>query len=153
MDDRTRDVLARLIGRRNPAPSVLLEVERLGASGVDAICELLRQGALSPRQQDRALHGLAHAAKHAGPREQRLVLELALERTAAQDISLRSRAAHMAVSTVNILVRRRDPTMGDEPHEADVRERVATAVREALRLGLHSSSNKIVQDFLSHAHR
>ena len=146
MDRDVREVLLRLIRRRDPPPAVLLEVERLGDVGVDAICELLAEGDLSARQQYRALEGLTYAAKHASAREHRVVLERALERIGVDDIALRSLAARVAIGRLTSL-QRRDPDLGTRGHP--LRARVATAAREALKLGLHASSEHVVRKFLA----
>jgi hypothetical protein len=143
MDEQVRIVVSQLLDIGNPTRALLLDVERLGAAGVEAICQLLRDEPLSPSQQSRALQGLGYAAKHAGSREQLLVLEAALGRSRASDISLRSRAVHMAVTTLAIIRRR-----ASQANDNEIRERVVTAAREALSLGLHVSSERVVRDFL-----
>jgi hypothetical protein len=148
MDERGRDVLRRLLRRRDPPRELLWEVEMLHAEGVDALCNMLASGTLNDRQQLRALQGLPYAAKHAGHLVWLKLMEAALPRVTAPALALRSKAAHMVVSTIEIL---KGVRWGHEhPSElAGLRQRVTPPLREGLKLGFHDVSQFVVERFLA----
>jgi hypothetical protein len=148
MDERGRDVLRRLLDRRDPSRELLFEVEMLHAGGVHALCDMLASGTLNERQQLRALQGLSYAAKHSGHLEQLQLLEVALPRVTTPYLALRSRAAHTVVCAIGILKGLR---WGNEhPSElAGLRERVAPSLREGLALGFVEPTRRLVEIFLA----
>jgi hypothetical protein len=148
IDEREKDVLRRLFERRDPSPELLFKVEALNGDGVSVLCDLLASGTLNEREQLRALQGLSHAATHSGYLEQYKLVDAALPRVTAPDLALRSTAAHMVVSTIEIL----EAVRWGQEHQlelASLRKRVAPFLREGLALGVVEPTQRLVERFLA----
>jgi hypothetical protein len=147
MDERGKDVFQRLLGR-DPSPELLLEVEALKEHGVDVLCDMLASGTLNEREQLRALQGLSHAATHSGYVEQYKLVGAALPRVTAPDLALRSTAAHMVVTTIEIL----EAVRWGQEHQlelASIRKRVAPLLRAGLAMGVVEPTQRLVGRFLA----
>lgn len=148
MDPRGKDVLRRLLERPDPSPELLVKVEALKGDGVDALCELLASGTLNEREQLRSLQGLSRAATYSGYLEQYKLVDAALPRVTAPNLALRSTAAHMVVSTIEIL----EGVRWGQEHQlelANLRKRVAPLLREGLSLGIVEPTQRLVERFVA----
>jgi hypothetical protein len=148
MDERGKDVLRRLLERPDPSPELLLKVEALNGEGVNMLCDLLAEGTLNEREQLRALQGLSRAATHSGYLEQYTLVDAALPRVTAPNLALRTTAAHMVVSTIEIL----EGVRWGQEHQlelANLRKRVAPFLGEGLALGIVEPTLRIVERFLA----
>jgi hypothetical protein len=148
MDERGKDVLRRLLEPRDPSRELLFKVEALKGEGVDALCDMLASGTLNEREQVRALQGLSYAATHSGYLEQYKLVDAALPRVTVPDWALRSTAAQMVVSTIEIL----EAVRWGQEHQlelASLRKRVAPLLREGLALGLVEPTQRLVERFLA----
>ena len=144
-------VIQRLLGRRDPTPEVLYDVELHRDAGVDALCALLDGGQLDERKQRHALQGLAYACKHCGYAPRLKAFEAALQCLInAQTQALRSRAAHTVVRIPSLLARLRDPQfLGDERERllGDLRRRAGESLRSVLQRGFDEQATRVGKRF------
>jgi hypothetical protein len=148
MNERAKDVFRRLLGRRDPSRERLSEDQALSGQSIDVLCDLLASGTLNEREQLQALQGLSRVAMHAGYLEQYKLVDAALPRVTNPDLALRNTAAHMVVSTIEVL----EGVRWGQEHQlelANLRKRVAPLLREGLALGVVEPTQSLVERFLA----
>jgi hypothetical protein len=151
MDDEQRALVDQILNREEIGGDVLLEMERMGDVAFDEIHRRLSSSLLSPRQQVLALRRLARITRQARNRRKEELLDLAVERLKSDSRIVRSGAANIAIWTAATLEKNPNLVTRDENRSGatpSLRERIRSAIAEAVNLGLDETQDKFSRDYL-----